>query len=250
MLYLHGMRTVNNPWIRFLRSLALTGIAMALVLIPACRKNTIEPPIAADKPYYSYYPLATGNEYIYDVDSVYYEPFVKRSLDTLHYQIREAIDTSFPDNTGTYGFKLFRYRRMKETDDWGTPRVYFTKRTKYYAERVDENIRYVKLTFPVELNAMWKGYMFNTLDSLDQYHFKYSEVHKKFTDGANSYDSTLTVIQADYEDAIQRLKGTEKYASGIGLVYLQMIDTTTVNRKGVTFSGGIVTYHLKSYIVK
>jgi hypothetical protein len=81
---------------------------------------------------------------------------------------------------------------------------------------VEENIRYVRLGFPINLNTTWDGNDFNVLGE-DIY--EYDQIHINYTLGSFYFDSTLVVLRGNPPNAIERKNGKEIYANGVGMIY-------------------------------
>ena len=75
--------------------------------------------------------------------------------------------------------------------------------------------------FPVAKNKTWNGNAFNILG---EWLYKYTEFDKAKTIGGIAFDSTLTVIQIDDENLIEKKYYREMYAKRVGLIYKQIID--------------------------
>src|ERR1035437_494730 len=114
----------------------------------SCKKDK---PIAASVDFgYNYYPNDVGHYVIYQVDSVNNTPNV---FDSIRYQLKELIAATFLDNSGRPTLRIERYYKMFHFNThsydsvWSVPRVWSANRTTSTAEKVEENIRYIKLVF-------------------------------------------------------------------------------------------------------
>ncbi|MFZ9846922.1 MAG: hypothetical protein ACO3EE_02070 [Flavobacteriales bacterium] len=200
------------------RRAVLVILAFAVLFFSACKKDAA---ISIDAGY-NYVPLETGSYIVYDVDSIYFNNFTKKS-DTFKFQLKEEIGLPFTDLLGNTSYEYKRYKRFYTnnvdintlafvlTDVW-----YVTKLIGRY-ERVEESFRYSRLKFPVTQGATWNGNAFN---SEDEWNYTIQEVDVKYL----SFDSTATVLQRDVETKISKQLYTEKYARNVGLVYKKVID--------------------------
>jgi hypothetical protein len=184
---------------------------------------------------YDYFPNQVGRYVVYDVDSFYYDNFhinlttYKVPIDTFKFQLKEKIESIFYDNQNRPTIRLERY--VKHYNDtlsyasmpWALRNVWAENRTATTAEKVEENVRYIKLAFPVTINQTWNGNAQNTLAEWD---YNYSFFGLPRTVGSIHLDSVLQVNQFDDNNSIltQRQLYTEKYARNVGLVYKQVID--------------------------
>jgi hypothetical protein len=207
-----------------------------LFFLNGCKKDSDLPPANMG---YRYFPANTGHWAIYLVDSIAWNAF-NGSVDTFQYQIKEVIESEFIDDQGRNTLRIERYKRMSDTIAWVIKDVWFANRTPSTAERVEENIRYVRLIFPVKEGDEWNGNATNTLDRED---YSYSDVHSPYTVGLHAFDSSLTVIQIDKLNLIQRDFAEEVYAVGAGLIYKKVIHVDT-EVSGVITNGEDYSYTL------
>ena len=96
-------------------------------------------------------PLSIGKTLIYSVDTVYYK---EESLpDTVRILAREVITDTLRDNEGDLIYRIERSERANENDPWQISQILSMKRTNTQAERVENNQRFISLTFPFRRNA-------------------------------------------------------------------------------------------------
>jgi hypothetical protein len=223
-------------------------------LLSGCKKDPVieSPPDLG----YDYFPVSVGKYIVYDVDSTRYRAI---QGDTIHaiYRIKEQLDTVFTDNQGRATYKLVRYLKnynpsvSYDSMQWVIKDVWVVNITKTTAEEVEENIRYIKLTFPVVLNNSWNGNAQNTIDPWD---YKYSSVGGQENINGRSYGNVITVTQKDYSTALGKQFYEEKYAKGIGMITKEIKDYVFkvengvlqpgVISEGLIFKMSIVDYHL------
>ena len=175
---------------------------------------------------YSYFPNKQGDFVIYDVDSFFYNDFTDH-IDTFKFQLKEKVESIFTDNENRPTMRIERYVRFYNPKipyasiPWQLKNVWTANLTSTTAERVEENIRYTKLTFPVITKSSWNGNAKNTLDPLS---YSYQFVDIPATIGNTNFDSVLQVTQQDITNLISKKYYIEKYARHIGLVYKHVID--------------------------
>lgn len=192
---------------------------LLLLAFNACKKSQVEEPPDMG---YDYYPGRVGSYIIYDVDSIWYREKLNNDTITLKFQIKEKIDTIYTDNQGRPTLKIIRYRKnFNDTIpysqmSWEIQDVWAANITKTTAEVVEENLRYVKLIFPVKKNATWNG---NAQNTLGQWDYKYSEKDAAASVGGNSFEKTLKVTQKYFLSAINKENYFERYAKGVGMIY-------------------------------
>ena len=80
---------------------------------------------------------------------------------------------------------------------------------------MEENIRYLKLGFPIISTEVWNGNAYNILGEEDYF---YSVINQPDNFQTFTFDSTLTVIEGDSTIGYHTYPyGKEKYATGIGM---------------------------------
>ncbi|MEO5572157.1 MAG: hypothetical protein ABIT08_03530 [Bacteroidia bacterium] len=188
--------------------LVITGIFFS-----SCGKKSNTVSLNSD---YAYFPVNVGHEIIYDVDSIYKSDFTHHT-DTFHFQIKELIESTFTDNEGRQTLRLERYKRLNETHPWEIYKVWTANLTSTNAEKKEDNINFIKLVFSIALNKKWNGNAKNDLDDLE---YKYSSANVKEQFNGFIFDSTLTVLQNDFDDTFTKKDfEVEKYSTGVGMFY-------------------------------
>jgi len=213
-------------------------IIIIAAFFSSCKKDTGEPVYMG----YNYFPVNTGHWVIYNVDSISYNDFTGE-IDSFRYQIKEYVESVFIDNAGRTSQRLERYIRYSDTADWVIKDVWYETLTASSAERVEENIRMVKLIFPVEESQIWDGNAYNTLGSQT---YKYQDVHTPAVINNVSLDSTLTVTQKNSTTLISEDFQQEIYAAHIGMVYKKYISLVKEPTGEIT-SGIDYSYTFQSY---
>ena len=200
--------------------LILTGM---LVFISSCKKDT---PATAIDLGYAYFPDQAGKYVIYDVDSIVYDDF-QHDTDIYKFLIKEKTESIYTDNSGRPTLRIERYKKTYDPNKsydsipWKLKDVWCANLTGSSAEKVEENIRYVKLIFPIEKNKTWNGNSFNILS---EWEYKYTDINMPKAYGVLNFDSTLLVMQKNYQDLIQKHYYTEVYAKNVGMIYKEVFD--------------------------
>lgn len=227
---------------------------LCAVLIFSCKKDREleESPDLG----YDYFPVTLGKYIVYDVDSIGYTAL---PVDTIisKFRIKEVIDSVFKDNQNRDTYRITRYKKNYSATvpydamNWVIQDVWVANLSATTAEVVEENTRYVKLTFPIAKNNKWNG---NAQNTIGDWQYKYTEVDKALTINGLSFDKTLIVVQKKETPAIYYKNYEEKYAKGIGLIYKEVSDYTfkIVNgtlfpgqiSEGVSYKMTVVDYHL------
>lgn len=192
------------------------------IVFYACKKdnNTIAP-IDFGK---DYFPIQVGNYIVYDVDSTVYND-VTHIPTTYKYRIKEIITQAFTNDEGTTSYKLERYikyydsTKLYDQIPWQIKDVWTIIPYSNSIEKIEENIRYVKLIFPVKKDAQWNGNAKNTLGE-KIYSYEYTDVAE--TVNNISFDKVTKVKQYEFRSLITYQHELEKYAKGIGMIYKEI----------------------------
>ena len=191
----------------------------------SCKKDEVIKPLDIG---YNYFPVDTGFWVEYKVDSIVWNDFYPdddpRHIDTFSFKIKEYNESNFIDNEGRLALRIERYKKSSDTTNWFLKDVWFANKSSDAAEKVEENERFIKLVFPVKEGAIWHGNAFNTWDVWD---YEYQNVDTYTQINGISFDSSLTVLQADEFNLIARVYSVEKYVRNIGLVYKEYINVET-----------------------
>lgn len=203
------------------------------LLFHACKRQTIPPDeIELGKDYIS---LTEGHYIEYDVDSIVYNDF-NQSTDTFHTEFRDQIGTEFIDNEGRQSRIVNRSIRATPTSEWVDVLSYYVTLTNFKYEVVEDNLRFIKLVFPIKLNTRWYGnsYIPTALNPefqwYDKWDYKYARVSEPDSMTNLGLSKTVTVNQADViegnpDDANSYSAQTfskEVYGKGVGLIYKEL----------------------------
>lgn len=204
-------------------------VSLALFMLVSCKKKAPEDPPDVG---YDYAPTTLGKYVVYDVDSTVYDDF---NMDTTYYKyrIKEKLEETFIDNQGREAIKLVRY--IKKYNDtvsydnipWTIKDVWNYTKTNTTLEVVEEDIRFTKLIFPVNDDAIWNGNAHNTIGEWD---YTYDYIDKTEIINGTKFDNVLLVIQRkDKNNVLHREYFIEKYAKTVGLVYREIKDLYSNN---------------------
>lgn len=188
----------------------------------------------------TYYPLTIGKYITYATDSIHYYETIAN--DTVHVEIKEVIADTFRDGSNNLTYRIERFNRPAGGTDWtlvGTSTVSYVNQS---VEKVENNLRYLKLVSPVEKNVEWAGHIYlgglgslpvdqecNNLQFLEGWEFCYTQVAAAETVGNFNFDDVITVVQNGSQNLIEFNKSEEKYANGLGMVYRFFRHYTTQN---------------------
>lgn len=203
----------------------------------ACQKQVVEEPNTDFG--YEYFPLEIGQSKTFQLDSIIFDPIVGGiSVDTFSWLLREEIVDTLRDGTGTLNYVVERSQRRLEDDDWKINGVWTMSMTETQAIRTEDNLRFIKMNFPLRENADWDANIFvdknlevtiagETLEIFKGWESKILTLEESFNINGQNVDDVLSIQLADNENLIEYRFGVERYAKDIGLIYkeLWVVDT-------------------------
>jgi len=191
-------------------------LSIAGIIYFSCKHESLDPIDVG----YKYYPSNVGHWVMYEVDSTYYDGFT-HTVRKYHFKINEKIESTFLDNQNRPTQRIERYKKATDTTNWFLKDVWASNLTSTTAEKVEENVRYVKLVFPIIGGQTWNGNALNDLGSQD---YEYDNVFEPYSINGFSFDSTVTVIQNKDTNLIHVSDMVEIYAKNVGLIYKKYKD--------------------------
>jgi hypothetical protein len=204
----------------------LSGLFLigATVFFSTCKKGSEDFTLDYQ---YEYFPVDSGRFWIYKVDSVM---FREGNSDTSVFYVKELIESIYPDNIGRPTARIERFRSNDSLGNWFITDVWFATRTQITAEKIEENLKFVKILFPPKEGQTWKGNKYievtNNIEWMEDWEYELQTLNVPKTIGNISFDSTLTVLQYDDENLIEKSLSTETYAEGVGLAYKELLHLT------------------------
>jgi hypothetical protein len=89
-------------------------------------------------------------------------------------------------------------------------------------DKNEDDLHFIKLVFPIIEGKTWSGNKqiaaIDENEYLKDWVYVYQNVDKPFTIGAETFDSTLLVLQVDDENLIEKKYAYERYAKGVGMI--------------------------------
>lgn len=171
----------------------------------------------------NYYPLDTGMFNTYSVRNIEYT--IGNAPDTTYYQLKEVVADTFIDIENQLAYRIERYiRYMRQqiadtqnlSSDWEIDSVWYVKADNQRIVKYENNIPYVKLSFPLAEGKTWDGNLMNAQDVLN---YKVQDYDEALTLKGKHFHNTLSVIQrADTASIIERNFSREIYARNTGLI--------------------------------
>jgi hypothetical protein len=215
---------------------------LVMLIVSSCKK---EGTLATAPSTFDYVPANAGHWVVYDVDSIVHADNDGETDDSVryfHFQIKEVISSTFKDGEGRQAQRIERYHRANDSEEWIITNVWTSTVTSNRVERMEDNVRFIPVAFPIGSNITWNGNALNTLGEQD---YTYDGFHEALSIGNFSFDSTLTVLKADDDNFVERIYAQEKYAVHIGRIY--KADQDLVKNGGQVVSGLDYTETIADY---
>jgi len=190
----------------------LFGIISLLVIFSACTKENETYFASLDK---DYYPIESGAYNTYEVIEINIDA-PSNVYDTLEYQLKELIGGAYQDDLGIKSYLLLRYKRGNANQTWNISDVWSAQYNDYRLFITEENIRYVKMIFPLAINKTWDGNAYNTLNIND---YEITGLDESFILNGQPFDSVLTIIHEADSSLIHKNYALEQFARDTGLIY-------------------------------
>jgi hypothetical protein len=196
----------------------ISSCVLLLLLLMGCKKDK-ELPDAG----YGYVPDKVGTYVIYEVDSTVQDDNNNLYDSTYRFQLKEIVQSIFNDNSGRPSMRIERYKKWYNDTipysqmNWTLTDVWYATRTAAQLEKVEENVKYLRMVFPVTEGKSWNGNAYNL--TYESWPYVYTSVNVPEVINSFSFDSVATIEQINYSDFIMEKYSIEKYAKNIGLVY-------------------------------
>lgn len=196
-------------------------IVVLVSILTACKKPIVEQvPVAFDT---NYFPLEQNSWKIFDVTFISIDEPTNLH-DTMNYQIKEINTGWYIDGAGDSLLVIERYKRDNISDKWESIGVWQAGIKETEAIQIEENIKYIKMLFPIKLGRQWDGDAYNSQDTLNNFLYTYTTIDSVETYNENFFDKVLTVTQKDKSTLIDKVLDVEKYQYGVGLIYKEQMD--------------------------
>lgn len=223
---------------KYLRTLMLSSFFLITLLGLSCKKNDTTTVNMG----YHYFPVNVGHWVSYLVDSISYNDFT-HTIDTSQFQIKEKIESEYVDSLGYLTQRLERYKRANDTSSWYLKDVWTLSRNESRAEKTEENLKIVKLTFPVNKGNEWNGNAFNYLAAET---YKCTDAHIPQTLNGLNFDSCATVEVQLNQSLIEEKKSSEIYATNVGMIYKEYVNLSKLPtgeiKSGIRYSYKIIAF--------
>lgn len=202
---------VNLITFKFSQVKTLIICVLCLIFLYSCSKEKINKPTDLG---HSYFPYKPGYKIYYDVDSTIWDDFTGQMYFSQS-QILDIYESYFNDGSGNQTIRIERFQRKNDDEEWKINKVYTANLNITRAEITEDNLRQVKLVFPLLNNKSWDA---NSYNSLDKEVWRITELNKAFQINNLNFDSTLIVSQSDESNLISEDIRYEIFANNVGLI--------------------------------
>jgi len=196
----------------------LTILLLPIIGIMGC--DEVQPPPDPTSGQ-EYFPVTVGKWYIYEADSIVWDSFAD-TVDTINFQIREAVINSFTDSENRPSVTIERSYRPDANSFWSNTETWYAVRDDKVAERVENNLRFTKLSFPLVMGIQWQGNGFigdNIFEFNICNNWNYTITDTAATLTTNtSFSDVVEVTQIDLETGLSKCYSKEYYAPNVGLI--------------------------------
>lgn len=224
------------------RLLSILLLAPLLAAVFSSCKKTIHYPA---NPLTNYYiGLQVGKYITYRMDSLTFYYYGQNDTIT-SYLAKDSVEKQTFDNTGAAVWLVTRYLSDTTGSSWTPSLTYVVSPSTSAIDVTEDNLRFVKLAFPMDLGFSWTGntYLpyapyqdffsysdYNNL-SLSTWNYVYTQVNQPFTVlNGTSFDSATTVVQiadstnvpiANTNVFASVSYWSETFAKNVGMIYRQ-----------------------------
>ncbi|MFM6944324.1 MAG: hypothetical protein ACKOXV_03480 [Bacteroidota bacterium] len=225
-------------------------ILVAATVLASCKKENT---VLSGNNKSAYLPLAIGKSISYHVDSTVWDD-INSVKTTVTYDLKYVMADTFSDNMKRLTYRVDIYRRANGNSNWKANNVMYITDADSSVEWFEDNVRFVKMVFPVTENYTWDGNSKVNLADPDLYYlngwvYKFTNVAKPFSNGYAGYGDAVIVKQIDYHlndlntpgvSFVEKTYAQEVFAKNVGLVYREL--THYVKNGALAFPKG---YSLK-----
>ncbi|MEP2024288.1 MAG: hypothetical protein ABJH98_07545 [Reichenbachiella sp.] len=194
----------------------------------------------------NYFPLEVGDYRIYDVVETNYT--VLEAITDI-YELKESVVDSNYNSSNNLQYIIHRSTRVDDSEIWNLDSIWTAQKSTNIAVLTENNVPFVKLSFPISHQLEWDGNGLNTLES---------EIYWYDTELPDTvllevpYQNLVKVVQNDRgEDFLGFEDKSEIFAPDVGLIIkestlLQYCQTECETEKEIQ-SGRAIKMTLKEY---
>lgn len=191
---------------------------LAIILLIACKESNLNTDLIPVG--YDFYPANNGIELTYSVTEIVIDEPSDR-YDTTEYELKTVFTKAAKTPADSMRYFIERYIKPNGQQTFKIKDVWELNKHPRSVVLYEENIPYIKLSFPVATGTNWDG---NAMNINAEQDYEITEIAENINFGPFSFDSVATIIQADNESSIDKNFAQEKYAKGVGMIEKEIID--------------------------
>ena len=182
----------------------------------SCSDSQIE--LDTDRLGLHYFPLEVGNYRIYEVEESIYSVL---GVTTENYELKEFVADSNLNASNNLQYIIHRSTRANETESWHLDSIWTAQKSTNLAVLTENNVPFVKLSFPIEHELEWDG---NSLNSLADEIYWYNTQLPDTTILDSLYQDVVQVVQSDRgEDFLGLENRSEIFAPNVGMIIKESV---------------------------
>lgn len=193
---------------------------------------------------YGYFPLRVGHYNVYRIDSTIYD-FAggATAISVASLFAKEVVADTFRDLTGVLTYTIERYERLQPDHPWVLRSVGTAQRTADQAIRTENNLRFLKLVFPMTRRSEWDGNLWIDPDReiaiadermrpFANWRYEVDSIDVRAKAGSFTFDSTLLLTEVNEQSVVEWRKSRVRYAKNIGVVWREqyILDSQYCNK--------------------
>ncbi len=178
-----------------------------------------------------YYPLGNDKVWEYQIDSTIYDNAGNSKTMSTTF-VRETMQGPIEESETEVSYLLEVAKKTNLTDIYFPTDQWILRFRDNKLIRIEENLSFVKLIFPPNLETVWEGNQFDPdteifvagdpIQAYKDWDYRVLDRLDTLTVGEKSYNNILQVQQANSENQIEKRYSIEHYAFGIGLIEREM----------------------------
>ena len=141
--------------------------------------------------------------------------------------MKEVIGDEFEGENDEILNEVLRYVRPNGLEVFRLDSVFSVRKDENVVVKMEHNIPYVKMDFPIEEGKVWNGNLFNARPAKD---FLAEAVSVSKLVGGNTFSNTFTVIESQDSSLVDKNLRYEIYAEDVGLIYKRTEDLIYCNQ--------------------
>lgn len=154
----------------------------------------------------------------------------------------EFNESVFKDNLNRDAIRIDRYRRQSDTSNWQYINTWYSVLDNTMAERIENNKRIIKLSFPVSIDAVWNLNAYNSDNAVNVF---YGLINQQFNLDTFKFKNAVSVVSANINDNFKERSFREVYVKQIGLVFKNHV---SIEKNGSQWRGFKINYRLLKHV--